>query len=120
MTVYVDFSLASSRLPAAHADTVLRLVDAVGKSGSLKRAAQSLGVSYRYAWGLLGQAQGAFGAPLVELQRGRGARPTSLGEKLLWADALIRESLDPQLSRLRHDVEAELTKAMPQRIPHFI
>jgi putative molybdopterin biosynthesis protein len=123
MTVHVEFSLswlASSQLPAAHGDTVLRLVDAVSRSGSLKRAAQSLGVSYRHAWGLLGQAQGAFGAPLVELQRGRGARPTSLGEKLLWADALIREALDPQLSRLRHDVEAELAKALPRRLPRLV
>jgi molybdate transport repressor ModE-like protein len=123
MAVHVDFSLswlASSHFPAAHADTLLKLVAAVGKSGSLKRAAQSLGVSYRHAWGLLGQAQGAFGAPLVEFQRGRGARPTSLGEKLLWADALIREALDPQLSRLRHDVEAELAKALPLRVPRLI
>jgi molybdate transport repressor ModE-like protein len=123
VSVHVDFSLSwlsSSRLPSPHAATLLRLVDAVGKSGSLKQAAQALGVSYRHAWGLLGEAAGAFGAPLVELERGRGARPTALGEKLLWADRLIRSALDPQLAELRHEVEAGLAKALPRGIPRLV
>jgi len=123
VSVHVDFSLswlASSRLPPAHAGVLLRLVEAIGKSGSVKQAAQVLGVSYRHAWGLLGEAAEAFGAPLVEMQRGRGAHPTALGEKLLWADGLIRSALDPQLTRLRHEVEAGLAKALPQRVPHLV
>jgi molybdate transport repressor ModE-like protein len=123
MAVRVDFSLSwlsSSRLPPAHAATLLRLVDAVRTSGSLKQAAQMLGVSYRYAWGLLGEAAGAFGAPLVDLERGRGARPTPLGEKLLWADRLIRDTLDPQLVRLRQEVEAGLAKSLPRSVPHLV
>ena len=123
MGVHVDFSLSwlgSSRLPAARADALLRLIDAVSRSGSLKHAAKSLGVSYRYAWGLLGDASEAFGAPLVELQRGRGARATALGEKLMWADALIRKALDPELARLRLDIEAELDRALPQRLPRLV
>src|SRR5687768_14690892 len=113
MGVHVDFALswlASNRLPAPRADALVRLIDAVARSGSLKHAAKSLGVSYRYAWGLLGDASEAFGAPLVQLERGRGARATLLGEKLLRADALIRNALEPQLAQLRRDVEAELDK----------
>jgi molybdate transport repressor ModE-like protein len=123
MPLNVDFSfswLSSSRLAPAHAGTLLQLVAAVGKSGSLKQAAQALGVSYRHAWGLLGEASAAFGAPLVELTRGRGARPTALGEKLLWADALIRKALDPQFALLRQEVEAGLARALPQRIPRLV
>src|SRR5688572_16655499 len=123
MPVHVDFSLSwltSSRMPPAHAGVLLRLVAAVAQSGSVKQAAQVLGVSYRHAWGLLGEAAEAFGAPLVEMQRGRGAHPTPLGEKLLWADTLIRDTLDPQLARLRHEVEAGLAKALPQRVPHLV
>lgn len=123
MAVHVEFSLAwlsSNRLPRAHAGTLLRLVEAVSKSGSLKQAAQTLGVSYRHAWGLLGEAAKAFGAPLVELERGRGARPTALGEKLLWADRLIRDALEPQFAQLRHEVEAGLTRALPRRLPHLV
>jgi molybdate transport repressor ModE-like protein len=123
MAVHVDFSLswlASARLTAAHAGALLRLLAAVRSSGSLKRAAAALGVSYRFAWGLLGEAAGAFGAPLVELRRGRGARPTALGEKLLWAEGRVRTALDPQLARLRREIEKELAKALPQRLPRLI
>lgn len=123
MPVHVDFSLSwlsSARLAPAHAGTLLRLVEAVGRSGSLKQAAHALGVSYRHAWGLLGEASAAFGAPLVELQRGRGARPTALGEKLLWADGLIRKALDPQFAQLRQEVEAGLAKSLPQRVPRLV
>jgi molybdate transport repressor ModE-like protein len=123
MAVHVDFSLswlASARLPAAHAEALLRLLAGVRRDGSLKQAAQAIGVSYRYAWGVLGEAAGAFGAPLVELTRGRGARPTALGEKLLWADGLVRTALDPQLARLRRDIEAELSRALPRRLPRLV
>ena len=123
MALHVEFSLswlASSRLPAGHAETLLRLVEAVGKSGSLKQAAKSLGVSYRHAWGLIGEAAAAFGAPLVELERGRGARPTALGEKLLWADRLIRSALDPQFVQLRKEVETGLARALPRRAPRLV
>ncbi|MGZ8268051.1 MAG: substrate-binding domain-containing protein [Burkholderiales bacterium] len=123
MAVRVDFSLswlASSKLPPAHAAVLLRLIEAIGRSGSVKQAAHTLGVSYRHAWGLLGKAAEAFGAPLVQMQRGRGAHPTVLGQKLLWADGLIRETLDPQLSQLRHEVEAGLARALPQRVPRLV
>jgi len=123
MAVHVDFSLSwlsSPRLPASHADRLLRLLGAISRDGSLKEAARAVGVSYRHAWGLLGEAAGVFGAPLVEMRRGRGARPTALGEKLLWADGHVRRALDPQLARLRQDVEAELSRALPQRLPRLI
>jgi molybdate transport repressor ModE-like protein len=123
MAVHVDFSfswLASSRLAPAHASVLLQLVEAIAKSGSVKQAAQSLGVSYRHAWGLLSEAADAFGTPLVEMQRGRGAHPSALGQKLLWANELIRDTLNPQFARLRQEVEAGLSKAMPQRIPHLV
>ena len=115
MAIHVDFSLSwlgSSHLPAPHAGTLLLLLGAVSRNGSLKQAAEAVGVSYRHAWGLLGQAAKAFGTPLVEMKRGRGARPTALGEKLLWVDGHVRRSLDPQLARLRHDIEAELSRAI--------
>lgn len=123
MAVHVDFSvswLASAALPQAHAGVLLRLLDAIARSGSVKQAAQALGVSYRHAWGLLAQAAEAFGAPLVEMTRGRGARPTPLAEKLLWADGMIRTALDPEFTRLRREVEAGLSRALPQRLPRVV
>jgi molybdate transport repressor ModE-like protein len=123
MAVHVEFSLSwlvSTRLTAAHAGVLLRLVEAVRKSGSLNQAAKAMGVSYRFAWGLLGEAAEAFGAPLVDLQRGRGARPTALGDKLLRADGMIHAALDPQFARLRREIDAELASALPQRLPRLV
>ncbi|HXF66477.1 MAG TPA: substrate-binding domain-containing protein [Burkholderiales bacterium] len=122
MTVQIGLSLSwqiSPQLPAAHAGALLRLLEEVGRSGSLKKAAQALGVSYRFAWGLLREAATACGAPLVEFKRGRGARPTALGEKLLWADGLIHARLDSRLGSLRREIEAELFKVLPQKVPRL-
>lgn len=120
MAVNVDFSiswLASTRLPPAHVSTLLRLLSAVRADGSLKQAAEALGLSYRFAWGLLGEAGRAFGVPLVEFQRGRGARPTALGEKLIWADGLVRTALDSHLGELRRTIETGLAETLPRRLP---
>jgi len=122
MTVNVDFSiswLASARLPPAHVGTLLRLLSAVRADGSLKQAAEGLGLSYRFAWGLLGEAGRAFGVPLVEFQRGRGARPTALGEKLIWADSLVRTALDSHLDDLRREIETGLAETLPRRLPRL-
>ena len=119
MAIHVDFSvswLSSSRLAPEHAATLLRVLDAVRRSRSLAQAARDVGVSYRHAWGLLGEARTVFGAPLVELTRGRGAQTTPLGDKLLWADGLVRSALDPQFAALRHEIEAGLAKALPHRV----
>lgn len=123
MSLRVDFSLSwlsSGKLSPSNANTLLVLIKAVQKNGSLKAAAEKVGVSYRFAWGLLGDASSKFGAPIVEMQRGQGARLTIFGEKLLWADRLIREALDPQFNRLRHEVQEGLAKALPQYLPHLI
>jgi molybdate transport repressor ModE-like protein len=122
MAVNVDFSLSwltSTRLPTAHVATLLRLLAAVRAGGSLKQAAEAMGLSYRFAWGLLGEAGRAFGVPLVEFRRGKGARPTALGEKLIWADGLVRRALDTHLGELRREIETGLAETLPQRLPQL-
>ena len=118
MSVHVDFSvswLSSSKLAPAHAGELLRLIEAVSRGGSIKHAAHVLGVSYRHAWGLLGEGAAAFGAPLVEMQRGRGARLTPFGRRLLEADAHVHAALDAQFERLRRELRAMLADALPGR-----
>jgi len=123
MSLHVELALSwlnSERLSAPHAAMLLRLVAGVRASGSLRQAARAAGVSYRHAWGVLGEAAAAFGAPVVRLERGRGARPTALGEKLLWADGLIRATVAPHFARLRQQIDAELAQALPRRLPRLI
>ena len=63
------------------------LLAAVGDSGSLRRAAAALGMSYMRAWTLVKTMNGAFREPLVALARGGarhgGATLTPAGAKVL-------------------------------------
>lgn len=79
---------------------LLRLLGAVHRHGKLTHAAEEAGISYRHAWNLLRQGGEFFGVSLVELARGRGARLSPLGEKLLWAEQRATARLSPQLDSL--------------------
>jgi molybdate transport system regulatory protein len=63
------------------------LLEAVRDSGSLRRAAADLGMSYMRAWSLVRTMNGAFREPLVALARGGarhgGATVTPAGLKVL-------------------------------------
>lgn len=92
------------------ADPLLfRLLEAVEVSGSLAKAAQTLGFSYRHIWGSLGKWEKAVGRPLVRLERGRGARLTDFGEKLVRAEQTARSRLERQIETVQRDLEHELS-----------
>jgi molybdate transport repressor ModE-like protein len=99
---------AGTRLPAHLVD----LLVAVRGSGSLAAAARKVGLSYRYAWGQLQDARAVFGQPLLRMTRGRGARLTAIGERLVWADNRIAARLSPMLDSLATELEAELVRAV--------
>jgi len=84
---------------------LLALLRALGRHATLRAAAAETGVSYRAAWGLLLDAKGLLGAPLAELQRGRGARLTGLGANLVQADERLRSEMAPL--RARFEVQAD-------------
>jgi putative molybdopterin biosynthesis protein len=65
---------------------LLPLLRAIANSASLAAAVVECGISYRAAWGLLREYQRTLGAPLVLLERGRGAHLTQSGERLTEAD----------------------------------
>lgn len=50
------------------------LLQQVEKLGSLRKAAEALGMSYRRAWGKLKNAEERIGRPLVEKTKGKGQR----------------------------------------------
>jgi molybdate transport repressor ModE-like protein len=111
--------LAGEGLPREHGRMLTQLLDALSATTSLQGAARKLGVSYRYAWGLLGEGARALGAPLVEMARGRGARLTPLGRKVLEADAHVRTTLGAPFERLRGELGALLGEALPRRRPRL-
>jgi len=105
--------LATEGLSARHGEELIRLLGALSRAASLREAAEAAGVSYRHAWGLLASGARALGSPLVDMQRGRGARLTPLGRKVLDVDAHVRATLDAHFQSLRREVRAMLADAAP-------
>lgn len=85
--------------------TLLRLIR---EQGSLRSAADSSGLSYRHAWGLIRHWTTRFSRPIVKMERGRGARLTDIGEKLLWADQMIYNRLAPELDEISRELDIEM------------
>ncbi len=90
---------------------LLGLLSAIYEDGNLTRACVTVGISYRYAWGLIRNGVQIFGVPLVKLTRGQGAKLTALGEKLVWADKRIVARLAPILDSLASELESEIERA---------
>jgi len=104
--------LTGEGLPREHGRDLLRLLAALARSSSLRDAARSCGLSYRYAWGVIGEGGRALGGPLADMGRGRGARLTALGRRVLDADQHIRDALDPVFERLRTELRGILGGAL--------
>ena len=103
-----DFSRERGRV-------LLRLLEALARSASLREAARAAKLSYRNAWGVLGDGARLFGAPLVEMQRGRPARLSALGLRVLAADERVRSALGEHFERLRGEIPPLLAEALPGR-----
>ncbi len=81
------------RIRATRGDLILigpgkaDLLAAIGETGSIRSAAESVGMSYMRAWSLVRTMNAAFRAPLVERTRGGsergGAELTRLGARVL-------------------------------------
>ncbi len=107
--------LTGEGLPREHGLVLTRLLDALSRAASLRVAARAVGISYRFAWGLIGEGARALGAPLVDMGRGRGAKLTPLGRRVLEADARVRTTLGVPFERLRGEVREILVEALPGR-----
>lgn len=78
------------------------LLEAVDRLGSLRRAAASMSMSYRYAWGLLRELDTAAGFPFLE-HSGSGARTnlrlTPEGRRFIENYRQFRAPLDSLVER---------------------
>lgn len=94
------------------APELFRLLEAIADGGSIRVAAEAIGISYRHAWGLLREWSERLGAPLARLERGRGSTLLPLGEALLAAERRLAAQVGPQLARLA--LELAPTLAPPE------
>lgn len=109
----------AARWLAANQELDLRLLPllrAVARTGSLNQAVASLKLSYRHAWGLLGRTERLLEQPLVILERGRGARLSPLGAKLVAADDAASRVLSGRLAPAMRSLNREVT-ALRRRTP---
>lgn len=88
------------------------LLREIYETGKLTKATERMGISYRHGWNLLNTWSAFFGLPLVALQKGKGAKLTALGEKLLWAEQRVVARLEPQLDSLASELNLELHRAL--------
>ena len=105
--------LTGKDFPRERGRALVRLLDALARSASLRDAARAADISYRSAWGLLGDAAQLFGTPLVEMQRGKAARLSPLGRSVLAVDERVRAVLGEQFERLRAEIPSLLAESLP-------
>ena len=77
---------------------VYSLLKRVNEVGTLKEAATQLGMSYRYAWGLIRKAEEKLGEPLLSAHKGGrsgggGAELTARGKQFLIEFQRLREQM---------------------------
>jgi molybdate transport system regulatory protein len=79
-------------------DGKIDLLERIAKRGSIQKAAEDIGMSYRHAWGFLQKMEKRGGIKLVETQvggrEGGGAKLTPLGKEFLQRYSAFREGLD--------------------------
>jgi molybdate transport system regulatory protein len=82
LTIRIDFDDGSALGPGK-----VRLLELIADTGSIRKAAASMKMSYRKAWLLLQALEGTFGRPLVETAtggaQGGGASLTALGKTVV-------------------------------------
>ena len=82
LTIRIDFGNGSALGPGK-----VRLLELVAETGSIRKAAAGMKMSYRRAWLLLKALSGTFGEALVTTstggKAGGGARLTPLGRKVV-------------------------------------
>ncbi|MFA9461252.1 substrate-binding domain-containing protein [Thiohalorhabdus sp. Cl-TMA] len=84
------------------------LLEAIRGEGKLTAAAAQVGIPYRQAWQRIQTWEEELGAPLVQKERGRGTRLTSLGERLVDLQIRVNALLEPHLQRASSEIGQEL------------
>jgi molybdate transport system regulatory protein len=121
MQVHAAVSFESKRSIAGR--DRIRLLEAVGREGSISAAARATGLSYKAAWDAIDGLNALFGRALVEARsggpRGGGTQLTKSGIRVV--ETLTR--LEGELSRALHRLEPELRNsgiAVSNLVPGFL
>ncbi len=95
-------------------DKLVQLLVGIQQSGTLRSAAESLGLSYRKAWGDIRKAEKFIGLPLVQRIRGGKdgglSRLTPDGTELVEAFAQLHKEFDEAIYRTTRKFFHDLNK----------
>ena len=91
---------------------LLELLTDVQEQGSLYKACELHGGSYRHAWSLIREGEEQLGTPLLFMRRGKGSTLTPIAEKLVWASHRVFARLSPTLDTLASELEVELANLL--------
>ncbi len=115
LAIQPNWRLVDAQGQMLHA-RLLALLASIERHRKLTRAAQECELSYRLAWNILQEADQFFGAPLVEKERGRGAKLSELGQVLLQANQRIDARLHTQMESLAMELNAEVQKVLSDQV----
>lgn len=87
------------------------LLSAIHSTGSVAQTAKHLGWSYRHVWGALKKWEETLGSELILWERGKRARLSGFGEKLLFAEQRAKTRVLPQIENLIAEMEREFALA---------
>jgi molybdate transport system regulatory protein len=111
LVIWIDFEPSGSTL----SPSMVRLLEAIQKHGTIRRAAAESGMSYRKAWLLLQQTQKTFNGPVINAgaggHAGGGTQLTDLGVEVLTlyraaakhSSAAAQENLEILTKLVRHN-----------------
>ncbi len=91
---------------------LLDLLAQVQAHGSLSKACQQSGASYRHAWSLIRAGEAQMGHALLCMSRGKGSTLTPLADKLVWAGHRIHARLGTMFESLASELEAEIERVV--------
>ena len=101
----------SGGLRAQLDNPLFEILSAIHASGSVGQAAARLQLSYRHVWGELKRWEAALAAELIVWERGKRARLSPFGEKLLFAEQRAKMRVMPQVDNLVAEMEREFALA---------
>lgn len=108
----IDYSFTQSAQAKQHLEHPLFMIlSTIHRSGSIGHTAQHLDLSYRYVWGELKKWEKELGFELITWERGKRARLSAFGEKLLFAEQRAKARVMPQLGNLIAEMEREFALA---------
>ena len=91
---------------------LLLLLRGIREHGSLRAAADTYDLSYRFAWGLIGEWNDYLGEPIVILKKGKGASLTAIGNKFLWVEQLLASRFSADLEEMAEELNKELASLL--------